>query len=1273
MAGRMKLFLIMIVMIIIAVISLGVELELLSHPQNADVFINKVWRGNTPLKVDLSPGSHTIKINKNGYQLIEEPFDIRMPTVLEYNLIPLEEISDEFPLVLYLTNYQQSGSRRFLYRENEDQLIEALQKRFENMGFSITVEKPVDEFDLIMDNISIYNMLSQRHPNARLFMIVNAIWSYSSFREKKITKLETQFRIYDPKTSINLGNYQDISESIGLLGTDIAILQSVEKATQNFLDNIGNYMVERVRKDVTRPILASSESYQNGQLYIVKSDKEINELKLYDENETLIERETPSIDSLPINIIFLVDRSGSNEKEIPLIKTQIESLLQILPKKFEWSLMGFDDKVEIIQSFTDDFIQWEFAKDQIVSSGMTRLYDALFNAATVLTRREGLKIVILLTDGIDSDYYDTGLGSIRTEAEALNAISRSGMIVYPIGISQTNHESLLERIAYLSTTDYHDINNYQPDELSNIIARDLTYTIATAVTDENTNPKYFSINSYRYEKEKDSRFLNQKTLIRDFKTQDQPELESEPVKEEEEEEEVITDTQDPTPVKNEEKITETREPTSVNSEVVSEEESESKEKLNEDDDADTTFSEEDENAQATQTISDSIKKDTEKNPVVVESEKATEAEQTATQAIEKKTKTTSIEQTQETQISFSEESTENMIDFPSAFKQILNLKEIGFFDLDKNGNLVWAQDELLYFYIPEEKRIAGISLSSELHKISFHYPYLSIQLDNKVKTLQIKENNVVEINSIEIEFPLAFLKIINEDALFLGYENGTIQAHSLNSDIMNEWQLESGVINQAVIDEKGRIILSTTTARVGWLENMNAELSMIKIEKPVVGLCPFDVDQERFLIVDASGSVYFQRFENTKPTIRNLNRGIVLKASFAEANNILFANHWDKTIRGYRIFDLKETIIFKSKKGIETFDVDSYADKIVIVTVDNELFFYSKNTTIPENLEKIYSIETETNEMDASITDQTELDDTIEEEEVVEEESTESYEGQYDTSINLSEVKKEDTTKSSEMNELTKEEKEEEIAIVLDGKVISGSVDDKKDTPIPTSQNTERELTTEELQGFESIYGSWKHVVAYKDFGYILAGDSNMRIVNPLLQTIKNIPYSKRQLIDSAISKYNILALLFNNRIEIWDIDNLYSTKDISKINSYKFPVSDGKEIVFSRNGEFLLLLRETAELKFMSLDFSRGKNIFSKNEITAINTDMSEGEQFLFGDAKGNVGFINRDGIVSSKNVSDVPISFVFSHKGRSYWVDDHSTVGILGDIQRTITHEKI
>jgi len=1271
----MKSFLIIFLIISTFMISFAVELELLSHPQSADVYIDKVWRGHTPIVVDLSPGNHTIQVNKNGYQQKEESIDIRMPTVMEYNLNPLEEITEQFPLVLYLTNYQQSGSRKILFRENEDELIQAIQERFENMGFEVSVEKPMDEFDLVMDNLSIYEMLSERHPQARLFLIANALWSYSSFQEKKITRLETQMRIYDPKTSITLGNFQDISESIGMLGTQINILQAVEKATQRFLDNIGNYMVERVRKDIKRPIVAYDQKHPKGQLYLIKSDQTINDINCYDKTESLIDSEQIPMDQLPVNIIFLVDRSGSNNREIPLIKSQIESLLQILPKGFEWSLMGFDDKIEIIQNFTEDYIQWQFAKDQIVSSGMTRLYDAIFNAATVLARREGIKILILLTDGVDSDYYDTGLGSVRTEEEALNAISRSGMIVYPIGVSEKNHTSLLNKIAYLSATQYHDLTDYQPDELSTIIARDITYTLSNVLTTNKEDPAYFSINGYKYAQESNSRFLNQASLIKDYEQVSAVSNQTETQKKEDKQP-VIEQPKDTLPIQVD-TAPQTATPTSTEQEI----------SVSEEKPVETIEQKEQATQEKSEPVVENPVEETEKKEVTTEKEAVTTNK--ATSSTDETNEPIEDKQPSQIQAIPAETDNETIVDFPAEYKQILNLQDVSIFDLDAQGNLVWAQNDLLYFYIPAENRIAGISLSTGIRKVSLHYPYLTILINNELKTLTIKKDQIIEISSSTTYLPISYLKMLNDQLIVIGYESGLMQLYSSEHSKINEWQLESGVLNQAVVDDSGRILASTTTGRINWLENTSEVLNSIKIDKPVVGLSPFDVDQERFLIVDASGSVYFQRFENTKPTVRNLNRGIVLMAAFAETNNMLFANHWDKTLRGYRIFDLNETVLFRSKKGIDSFDVDIYSDKLIIATVDNELILFSKNSTLPQNLEKIYAVEkepvtqipeepTETLSKDEKAISKEEETITItdqqpQEPDTVQTQKEDTEEGYYDTSINLSQIKKEDTQKSSEMEKAVPEEKEEEIAIVLDGKVIVGDIDDEKNTPIPTGEKTERDLTTEELQGLTAIYGGWKSAVAYNDYGYILAGDTNMRIVNPLLQTIKNIQYSKSSLLDAAISKYNLLALLFESRIEIWDVDNLYSTKDTSKINSYKFPISEGKDICFSRNGEYMLLLRQTGELKIMTIDFTRGKNIYSKNQVTAINSDMTQGDHFLFGDAKGNVGTLSTEGIINSKSCSDVPINFVFSYKGKTYWVDDNSTVGILGGIQRRITSEKI
>ncbi|HOO31953.1 MAG TPA: VWA domain-containing protein [Thermotogota bacterium] len=1313
-----------IILLITGILSFSavVELELLTHPQEADVYVDQVWRGNSPETLSLSPGKHEIELKKSGYVPMSMEMDIRIPSVLEYNLFPEKVVADQFPIVIYLTNYQQSGSRKILFRENEDLLINGLKKRFEDMGFMISVEKPQDEFDLIMDTGSIYEMLSERHPQAKMFMLVNALWSYTSFREKKVTRLEVQTRIYDPNTSIALGTYQDTSEGIGMMGSEIVVLQTVEKATQNFLDNIGNYLVERVDTEEKRPILAAKEKYNDENLYVVKSDSSINELKLYNDTGALIDYKSSGIESVPLNIVFLIDRSGSNENELPKIKEQIESILTKLPQKAEWALVGFDDQIEIIQNFTTDFNRWTFAKDKIVSTGMTRLYDAIYNTATILLRREGINIVILLSDGIDSDYYDTGFGSIKTEEEALTAIEKSGMILYPIGISDKNYETLLKQLAYLSTTDYYDLNKVSIDSVSESIIKDISTNLGIIETSSKETP-VFSINGYKYIKEENSRFLNQDLSITSLKTGEvtftTPESDdSEPV------EIIINPASTPEESKAIEQLSSKKEESNLTGEepekkiestttkesslslkespvegqdikVVPEEQSDEETVIVEEipiqpESSDTTTEElTTEKTEPEATTINSVEVPSEKivqeipegseEKTIEETKKAEETEP----AVQEKN-TTEFETVQEAEASVFEE---NVLEINSDFNEVLNLREVKVFDLDDNGNLAWKQGDILYFFVHEQNRLAGISISGELKTISFDFPQISLIVDQELKVIEIREDKIVELSSKALSAPVSFIKLLREKYISIGYENGNLEIFDIQGNLQNEWKLTSGVINNLVYDDYGRIIFSSTTGRAGWLTDINDSLTEIKIDKPIVGLCPFDVDESRFLIVDASGAVYFQRFENVKPTTRNLNRGIVLKANCSEASNLLFANHWDKSLRGYRIFDLKETFTVKSKKGIEMFDVDKYGEILAIQSVDDELSLFGKNIDLPSNLEKIYLIveekEVEVPEIEDEVIpsevtppESTPSDEVISTDNTVKEPPVQEEPVRIETehtAMDLSTANNSETKDSSELESTDNSSKEEEVAIVINGNVVQGNIDEKPDTPIPASKTSERVLTAEEKQGLTAVYGGWKMAIAYKDFGYIIAGDSEMRIVNPLLQTIKTIPYSKAELKDMDISKYNILSMLFSDKIEIWDVDNLFTSKDTSHINSYKFPITNGKNIRFSRNGEFLILLRDNGECKIMSLDFTSGKNIFNENVITAIEADLSEGTAFLFGDAKGNIGTITINGIQKKQKVSENRISHVFSYRNNIYWVDSQSNVGILGKSSKNLTSEKI
>ncbi|HQC38926.1 MAG TPA: PEGA domain-containing protein, partial [Thermotogota bacterium] len=280
-----KRFLLIIFIALISYLSVfgsTVKLEVLSHPSGADIYIDRVWRGTTPQVLYIAPGKHQIQLEKFGYGASSESFDLRLSSVAEYNLIPEPEILKNYPLVIYLVNYQSDGDRTVLYKEQEKALVQALWNRFTNMGFNVTIETPKDEFDLVLDKESIYLDIEKKYPKSGMFFFIDALWTFSSFQQKRVTRLETALKVYDPKSKVTLGTFKDLAESIGQMSPDIVVLQIIERISQSFLDNIGNFLVQIYTKQTSTPILLAKTYDRDITVTAIKNLSPIENLEVAD-------------------------------------------------------------------------------------------------------------------------------------------------------------------------------------------------------------------------------------------------------------------------------------------------------------------------------------------------------------------------------------------------------------------------------------------------------------------------------------------------------------------------------------------------------------------------------------------------------------------------------------------------------------------------------------------------------------------------------------------------------------------------------------------------------------------------------------------------------------------------------------------------------------------------------------------------------------------------------------------------------------------------------
>jgi Ca-activated chloride channel homolog len=144
------------------------------------------------------------------------------------------------------------------------------------------------------------------------------------------------------------------------------------------------------------------------------------------------------ISSVPVNVVLMLDASGSIVSEINSLRDAAMQFVEQLGPEDKLSVIEFHTKVELIQDWTskaDDVrhaLSWRFkpgmvmTKDGHYEQGSTSLYDAIYATADEqLAKVQGRKAIIILTDGDDTS-------SKITYEQALASMIRTSAVVYVV-------------------------------------------------------------------------------------------------------------------------------------------------------------------------------------------------------------------------------------------------------------------------------------------------------------------------------------------------------------------------------------------------------------------------------------------------------------------------------------------------------------------------------------------------------------------------------------------------------------------------------------------------------------------------------------------------------------------------------------------------------------------------------------------------------------------------------------------------------------------------
>lgn len=163
------------------------------------------------------------------------------------------------------------------------------------------------------------------------------------------------------------------------------------------------------------------------------------------------------------NIVLLLDASSSVFSQMRLIRKAAKRFIEGLLKEDKVCVVQFSDQVELLQDWTPatELPQLEKSLDWRYHPGLrTTFYDGLYLAAQEqLSKVEGRRIIILLTDGLD-----TAERQKASYTDALSAVRRADASVYVVSLTGYLRAQLEGKVGKSKTSRM--FSGYDPREVA---------------------------------------------------------------------------------------------------------------------------------------------------------------------------------------------------------------------------------------------------------------------------------------------------------------------------------------------------------------------------------------------------------------------------------------------------------------------------------------------------------------------------------------------------------------------------------------------------------------------------------------------------------------------------------------------------------------------------------------------------------------------------------------------------------------------------------------
>ncbi len=130
--------------------------------------------------------------------------------------------------------------------------------------------------------------------------------------------------------------------------------------------------------------------------------------------------------ALPLSIVLAIDTSLSTRKDLPLELVSARKFAHAIVRPQDGlSIYKFSEEVSMMVPFTSDLKKIDAGIERVRNGSATALYDAVYLGSQALSRRQGRKVMVVITDGGDT------MSQVNYK-EALRAAQEAEAIIYSI-------------------------------------------------------------------------------------------------------------------------------------------------------------------------------------------------------------------------------------------------------------------------------------------------------------------------------------------------------------------------------------------------------------------------------------------------------------------------------------------------------------------------------------------------------------------------------------------------------------------------------------------------------------------------------------------------------------------------------------------------------------------------------------------------------------------------------------------------------------------------